>query len=441
MDRARQCGIWDSKILTALRSLDRPLLVTLTVEAPLVTLHRAAICVLAGFLVGCSPEPSRPPAIGEAFVAPIALTLRQELAPKSPVAATLKHGDKLDILEYRRRFVKVRTEQGAEGWTDTRQLLTPEQMAGLQRMAESVAQYPSQGAASVYEPLNMHFEPNRASPGFWQIPETAKVDVVGHKLTPRVQPAAAAAAPIPKPVPLKRKKTKESQSQTKIPPPPPPRAPQAPSNWLALSVPKLEPEVPEAPKPESKPTGPVPSDDWSLVRTKDGKVGWVLTRMLNMAIPDEVAQYAEGHRITSYFSLGQVQDGDTVKNNWLWTTIVKGLEPYEFDSFRVFVWSRKHHRYETAYIERNVVGHFPVEVNTAGASPSFSLVVEGDDGGLVRKTYTFDSYRIRVAKREPYTSHPDVEAPKPVPNTPAPAPANAPSLIAKLKDRVKKLFQ
>ena len=65
-------------------------------------------------------------------------------------------------------------------------------------------------------------------------------------------------------------------------------------------------------------------DDWSLVRTQDGKVGWVLTRALSMAIPDEVAQYAEGHRITSYFALGHIEDGDSVKNNWLWTTITKG---------------------------------------------------------------------------------------------------------------------
>ena len=403
------------------------------------TLPRAAILVLAGFLVSCSPEPSHPPTIGEAYVAPLTLTLRQELAPKSPVSATLKHGDKLEILEYRRRFVKVRSEQGAEGWTDTRQLLTPEQMAGLERMAESAARYPSHGAASVYEPLNMHFEPNRASPGFWQIAENAKVDVIGHKLTPRVQAAAPVAPPQPKPAPVKRK-SKERQSTAKVPPPPPPAAPKPPSDWVALSVPKKEIVAPEPPKPDPKPAGPVPSDDWSLVRTKDGKVGWVLTRMLNMSIPDEVAQYAEGHRITSYFPLGQVQDGDTVKNNWLWTTIVKGLEPYEFDSFRVFVWSRKHHRYETAYIERNVVGHFPVQVNTAGDAPSFSVVLETNAGGLVRKTYTFESYRIRMVKREPYNPNPETEAPRPAASAQAKPTAEGPSLYARLKDRVKKLF-
>ena len=370
---------------------------------------------------------------------PATLALRQELAPKSTVAATLKHGDKLEILEYRRRFVKVRSERGAEGWTDTRQLLTPEQMAGLHQMAESVAQYPSHGAASAYEALNMHFEPNRASPSFWQIPENVKVDVIGHKLTPRVQPAPAA-APVAasKPAPKKRK-TKE-QAKTKIPPPAPGPAPKPPANWLELSVPKEDAEEPEKPKVEAKPAGPVPSDDWSLVRTKDGKVGWVLTRMLSMAIPDEVAQYAEGHRITSYFPLGQIQDGDTVKNNWLWTTIVKGLEPYEFDSFRVFVWSRKHHRYETAYIERNVVGHFPVEVNNSGSVPSFSVVTEGNDGGLNRKTYTFEGYRIRMVKREPYNARPLFEPPKAPTNAPAPPGPAERSLIARLKDRVKRLF-
>ena len=35
---------------------------------------------------------------------------------------------------------------------------------------------------------------------------------------------------------------------------------------------------------------------------------------------DEVAQYSEGHRITSYFSLGKIKDGDQQKDIWLWTT-------------------------------------------------------------------------------------------------------------------------
>jgi len=401
-----------------------------------VTPHRAAICFLLVFLVSCATQSPKAPSIGEAYVGPSTLSLRRDLSAKSPIAGTAKHGEKLEILEYQHRLVKVRSPEGVEGWTDLRQLLTPDQMTSLRRMADSADQYPSQGAATVFELLNMHTEPNRASPSFWQVPENGKVDVLAHKLAPRTQAAAPAAQPVPRKAPPRKKKGR--QAPTRIGPPPMPPAPKLPSDWQALSVPKAEPQ-PDTNQPETKPAAPVPMDDWSLVRTKDHKAGWVLTRMLNMAIPDEVAQYAEGHRITSYFALGQIRDEDSDKTNWLWTTITKGLEPYEFDSFRVFVWSKKHHRYETAYIERNVIGHFPVDVNNSGAAPSFSLILESDDGQLVRKTYSFEGFRIRMIHKEPYVAQPE-ETPKPAPGlTPQTTPKTR-SLYSRFRDRLSRLF-
>jgi hypothetical protein len=405
-----------------------------------VILPRAAICFLFGFLVSCSNPPDEKRSIGEAYVGPATLILRKELTPKAAVSATVKHGEKLEILEYKRRFVKVRTAQGAEGWTDNRQLFTPEQMAALRRMAESASQYPSQGAASVFEPLNMHTEPNRASPSFWQIPDTAKVDVIGHKLSPRAQApqtVAPAAKPQAKP---SRRKSKDRSSLPNIAPPPTPPAPKPPDNWLELSIPREE-ASPETKPEAAKPAVPGPVDDWNLVRTKDGKVGWVLLRALSMAIPDEVAQYAEGHRITSYFALGRLEDGNSIKNDWLWTTIAKGLEPYEFDSFRVFVWSRKHHRYETAYIERKVVGHYPVQVDNSGVVPRFSLILEAEGGHLFRKTYTFEGYRVRMVDKQPYGA-PSQGQPPPR-QTPAVQPQQAAKerpWYVRMKDSVRQLF-
>lgn len=402
---------------------------------------RAVLCFcLAAILVSCSDKPRPVASLGEAYVGPSTLNLRTELALKSAIAATVKHGDRLSIVEYRHRLVKVRTERGAEGWTDLRQLLTPEQMSALRDMAQNAARYQSQGQATVFESLNMHTEPSRTSPSFGQVPENGKVDVIGHKLTPRVQrDEPVMQAPV-KPPPIRKKPKANSSTPARIKPPPLPPAPKPPGDWLALSAPKPDPaSVPVAPAP---PPAEVPMDDWNLIRTSDGKVGWVLTRPLSMAIPDEVAQYAEGHRITSYFPLGQVRDGDSVKNNWLWTTITKGGQPYEFDSFRVFVWSLKHHRYETAYIERNVVGHYPVAVTNTGAEPSFSVVIEGVDGHLYRKTYSFDSYRIHMVNRELYDPAAKANAAKLASNAPASGQAGVKtSWYAKLKDRFHRLLR
>jgi hypothetical protein len=377
-------------------------------------------------------------ALGEAYVGPATLNLRRELATRSAVAGTVKHGDKLDILEYKHRLVRVRSEQGLEGWTDLRQLLSPQQMDELHGMASGAAHRESQGQASVFEALNMHTEPNRASPSFAQIPENGKVDVLAHRLTPRVQHDDFLIAPPSKPAST-RKKPKKAAAPTRVKAPPRPDPPKPPDNWVGLSVPRL----PEPPPPPAPPPAPVAMDDWSLVRMHDGRVGWVLTRALSMAIPDEVAQYAEGHRITSYFPLNQVHDGDQVKNDWLWTTIIKGEQPYEFDSFRVFVWSLRHHRYETAYIERNVVGHYPVEVNSTAADPSFSVVVEGQDGHWYRKTYAFDSYRIHMVSRELYDpAAGKAEAPSLAANGPASGSGEPKaSWYATLKSRVHRFFR
>ena len=186
----------------------------------------------------------------------------------------MKHGEKLEILEYKRRFVKVRTAKGAEGWTDNRQLLSPDQMADLRRMAESAAKYPSQGAATVYEPLNMHTEPNRSSPSFWQIPDNGRVDVIGHKLAPRGQVSQSAARSVAPPQKTPRRRSR-NHSQPKIAPPPAPPAPKPPANWLELSVPNEDSEgmKSQTGKPEQKPAGPVPMDDWTLVRTRRAR--WV----------------------------------------------------------------------------------------------------------------------------------------------------------------------
>ena len=355
------------------------------------------VLLIAMALAACSTHSTQQPVAGIAFAGPLSLNLRKDLGSKSSVVGSVKHGEKLDVLETRRRFVKVRTGAGVEGWADSTQLLTPQQMDDLHHLAESAAKLPSQGAATAFDTLNIHADPNRQSPSFFQIAEATQVEVIGHQIAPR---AAAPMPAMPRRSATPAKKSKAKDPKRPVLPLPPPPAP--PRDWEAISRPRAS-DLPgyKAPAPQ-----PVALDDWSLVRTKDGNTGWVLSRMLNMSIPDEVAQYAEGHRITAYLPLGSVKDKDKdeIKPNWLWTTIGTGQFPYEFDSFRVFVWSIKHHRYETAYIERNVRGHYPVltENRPGEDEKAFSVVLEDKDGKLIKRTYAFSGYRVHLASKEPY---------------------------------------
>lgn len=337
-------------------------------------------------LAGCDSRPERANPIGVAFAGPSKLPLRQEINPRSSVVTTALHGEKLDIIQVRRRFVRVRTVKGQEGWTDEHLLLTPDEVARLKRFNVQARSLPSQGAATTYDAMNIHTEPSRYSPSFVQVKPGEKFDVIGHELAPRkAPPRKPLVTRPPKPEPLKK-----AAKEPKIPPPPAPPAPPPPAGWLDLSKTDL-------PRDEEKEPEPEPVDDWSLVRTAAGESGWVLTRRLFMAIPDEVAQYAEGRRITSYFPLGEVRDGDQVKKIWLWTTIERSLLPYDFDSYRVFAWSSRHHRYETAYIQRRVKGFFP----TLAEAPGFSVCLEKADGTRARRVYSLVGYTVRAAGEKP----------------------------------------
>lgn len=345
-------------------------------------------------MAACSPSAPREPVLGEAFAGPASLPLRKEISAKSSVAATVHFGDKLEIVQKRRHFMKVRTAKNAEGWVDERLLLDKNALEALRRLSTDTKSYPSQGKATTYDLLNVHTEPSRQSPSYLQIQPNERVDVILHKLTPKNAKVENALRLKPPARPERRSKQKKG-GKSKVPPPPLPPPPAPPENWMALSKPLETNPEPVEPKQEKEEPA-APPDDWTLVRTASGQCGWVLTHRIFLAIPDEVAQYAEGKRITSYFSLGKTQDGDKVKDIWLWTTITSGVHNYDFDSFRVFVWSLRHHRYETAYIQRRVTGYYPARAGEG----TFTVILEGDDGQRHRKKFSMEGNRVRFDGEE-----------------------------------------
>jgi hypothetical protein len=335
-----------------------------------------------------------------AYVAPATLNIRPAISQKNSSVAVLHHGDRVGVVDVRRRFVKVRTAKGVEGWVDAGQLLNADKWAQVQRDTEAALKLPSEGAAGVYEPLNIHIEPNRQSPAFAQIPEGGSVEVLAHKLEPKLSgPSKPPVFNIQRPQPARKsdRKSKDTKSAFPLPKLAPPKPP--------ADALETESDTDTAKDQPPAPAKPPILEDWTLVRTKDRQVGWVLTRNLVMSIPDEVAQYAEGHRITSYFQLGAVNDEEKGKKyNWLWTTM-SDQERYDFDAWRVFTWNRRRHRYETSHRQHDVEGYFPVQVEPADPGVigrRFSLILRDDNGKFWLKSFRFDGTVVHADGVAPY---------------------------------------
>ncbi|HYL94768.1 MAG TPA: hypothetical protein VET69_03100, partial [Terriglobales bacterium] len=157
-------------------------------------------------------------------------------------------------------------------------------------------------------------------------------------------------------------------------------------------------------------------EDWWLVRDPDGRVGWVLARMVDIDVPLDVAQYAEGQRIVGAFVLDQVADGDKKVPQYLMvlTEPHDGM-PFDYNQVRVFTWNVRRHRYETAYRERRLSGVFPVTITHAnfdkeGDLPVFILRVQDDTGKVVERKYKLNTPLVRrvlsPAEAAENTAHP-----------------------------------
>jgi len=352
------------------------------------------VLFLLAILISCEPSVPKSPVIGEAFVGPAKLDIHGDIAPKSQVVATVNYGDKLQVTGQRRRFLKVRTAKGAEGWVDERNLLDAAALKSLKDLTANSQKYPSQGLATTNDTLNVHTEPNRTSPSYLQIQAGERVDVIGHRTAPRIG-AARKPLVIAPPKPKRPTREKKPAKSDVVPPPAIPPPPKLPTDWLELSRMRDPDEPDESPKAKAKPQPVVedaPPDDWTLIRNANGQVGWVFTRRIFMAIPDEVAQYAEGKRITAYFSLGKIDGKDT----WLWTTCEPGPQDHEIEGFRIFSWNPRRKRYETTYIQRRIFGYYPVTVNGS----SFSVVLE-KDGKRYREHYTLTGNRVKKDGEQP----------------------------------------
>jgi hypothetical protein len=240
----------------------------------------------------------------------------------------------------------VKTASGVEGWTDSTLLLTQEQMDDLQSIAKRAQEMPSQGTATVFDKLNIHTAPDRASPSFSQIAEGDDVEVLAHRVS-----------------------TRQVDGETR-----------PLEDWVLIRT-------------EAGSAGWVVSRNL-LMKVPDEIVQYAAGHYITSYMP--------------LFELRNPASGES-KTVWLWTTSATSRLPYDFDGFRIFYYNWKRNRWETSYSEHDLRGHYPVQiVKIDDKTPGFSVTVETSDGTLIKKTYSWTAPLVRSVSKEPTQPQPPI---------------------------------
>jgi SH3-like domain-containing protein len=318
-----------------------------------------------------------------AYVASPEAVLRDRVAAVYGKTGVIHNGERVQILEHmqNKRFVRVRSAQGLEGWVQERYLTDQQTYDQLQQLAEKFKNVPAQAVAATRAQVNLHAIPGRKTEHLYQLNENEKVDMLERQMADKN--ALPPAPPKPEKPDKADKKDKRSNDAKKV-----------------EKETDTEPATGDE-EASAKPGQPPVMEDWWLVRDQQKRVGWVLGRMLYVDAPIEIATYAEGQRIVAFFVLDQVQDEGKQVPEYL-TLLCENKDglPYDFDQVRVFTWNSRRHRYETAYRERNLFGVLPLTMGREnfgkeGELRTFTIQVRDDAGATHEQKYKFNPPIVR----------------------------------------------
>lgn len=337
--------------------------------------------------------------------------LHDRVAAVSNRVGEVTNGEKLEVLEHGRRFLHVKTPKNEVGWIEQHAVIDEKVYDGFQDLQKQHQQDPVIATAVLRDDVYLHLLPGRETERYLLLPANAKLQLLAHGSVPKNPlpgtgprraitpvkssgPQGGGAAGAPGKASEQREKAssehgaEESQGAGKtkamgaggLAPNRSQAGGAASPEAKAVSAPALrEPEAP-----------PVVMEDWWLVRDGHGHAGWLLANRIDVDVPDDVAQYAEGQRMVGAYLLTTVTDPESSAPNHEvpeYVTVMSpphaGL-PYDFDQVRVFTWSVKRHRYETAFRLRPIVGYLPVKVMkvpvAGGATvPGFSFLLGSED--------------------------------------------------------------
>jgi hypothetical protein len=330
------------------------------------------------------------------YVSARQMYLHDRVAAVSNRVAEVVNGQPLEVLEHDRRFLKVKTEKNEIGWIEERAVIDGKAFQAFNQLAIQHKEDTVVATGALRDDLYLHILPGRETERFYLLAGNAKVQLLARASVPRVATPGFGAPPA---------QTAPKPSQAAKSPVAPKAAPiHGPTDAAPVVMPPVT--MPQ-----------VVMEDWWLVRDGQGHAGWMLAGRLDVDVPDEIGQYAEGQRYVGAYVLNKVFDPEAATPDHEVPQYVAVLSPpksglpFDFDQVRVFTWSLKHHRYETGFRLHPIQGYLPVRVTpaTGGGAPVFSFQIANGQNltvdpatGITRpvspRTITYEMEDTRVKR-------------------------------------------
>jgi hypothetical protein len=310
------------------------------------------LCVLV-LATGCSRF--RHERYDTVYVSARQMYLHDRVAAVSNRVAEVTNGQPLEVLEHGRRFLKVKTQKNEIGWIEERAVIDAKAFQAFEQVGVQHKDDPVVATGVLRDDIYLHLTPGREAERFYLLAANAKVQLLQRASMPKVAPGSGQAV----------------KPQAPKPPVAPSQSPAKPAAPLAAQALNLaEPQPPAL-------------EDWWLVRDAQGHAGWLLAGRMDVDVPDEIGTFAEGQRYVGAYIFNKVLDPDSTLPDHMVPQYVTLLSPpkaglpFDFDQVRVYTWSVRHHRYETAFRVHPIEGYLPMRVTPAvGAkAATFSFLI------------------------------------------------------------------